>query len=151
MNALSTAVILLLVGSLACLAPLSNRVRAGIGVASQALATLLVWSAMAPVLFHGQILLGELAWAYPMGTLRLRLDALGAFFLAWSLPMTLLGAIYAVGYLRPFMDSKRHVGVHYALLNLTSLSFIVVYTAEHALVFLLGWEIAALAAWLLVI
>ena len=151
MNALSAALILLLGGAFACLLPLRNRVRAGIGVASQAAATLLVWSAIAPVLFQGQILLGELAWAYPMGTLLLRLDALGAFFLAWSLPMTLLGAIYAVGYMRPFMDSKRHLGVHYALLNLTSLSFILVYTAEHALVFLLGWEIAALAAWLLVI
>ena len=41
--------------------------------------------------------------------------------------------------------------MHYALLNLTSLSFVLVYTADHALVFLLGWEIAALAAWLLVI
>jgi NADH:ubiquinone oxidoreductase subunit 5 (subunit L)/multisubunit Na+/H+ antiporter MnhA subunit len=41
--------------------------------------------------------------------------------------------------------------VHYALLNMTALSFVLVYTADHALVFLLGWEIAALAAWLLVI
>jgi hydrogenase-4 component B len=31
------------------------------------------------------------------------------------------------------------------------LSFVLVYTGDHALVFLLGWEIAALAAWLLVI
>jgi hydrogenase-4 component B len=49
----------------------------------------------------GPALVGELAWAYPVGTLRMRLDALGAFFLAWSLPMTLLGSVYAVGYLRP--------------------------------------------------
>jgi len=41
--------------------------------------------------------------------------------------------------------------VHYALLNMTALSFVLVYTGDHALVFLLGWEIAALAAWLLVI
>ncbi|CAN7714382.1 hypothetical protein [Variovorax sp. LjRoot178] len=59
-----------------------------------------------------------------------RLDALGAFFLAWSLPMTLLGSVYAVGYLRPHFGSKRHLGVHYALLNLTSLSFVLVYTAD---------------------
>ena len=151
MNALIGAVLVLLLGALACLLPVPNRTRAGVGVASQAVATLLVWSTITPVLFQGQILVGELAWTYPVGTLLLRLDALGAFFLAWSLPMTLLGAIYAVGYMRPFMDARRHLGVHYALLNLTSLSFILVYTAEHALVFLLGWEIAALAAWLLVI
>ena len=43
------------------------------------------------------------------------------------------------------------MGLHYARLNLTSLSFLLVYTGDHALFFLLGREIAALAAWLLVI
>ena len=145
------AVLVLLLGAALCLAPLGNRARAGIGVTSQLLATGLVWHTLAPVLFGGATVSGELAWSYPVGTLRIELDALGAFFLAWALPMTLLGSVYAVGYMRPFFDSQRHLGVHYALLNLTSLSFILVYTAQHALVFLLGWEIAALAAWLLVI
>jgi hydrogenase-4 component B len=65
--------------------------------------------------------------------------------------MTLLGSVYAVGYLRRTSAPSATSGVHYALLNMTSLSFVLVYTADHALVFLLGWEIAALAAWLLVI
>jgi hydrogenase-4 component B len=82
---------------------------------------------------------------------RFRLDALGAFFLSWSLPMTLLGAVYAVGYLRQYFDGPRQVGVHFGLLNMISLSFIMVYTGEHAVTFLMGWEIAALSAWLLVI
>lgn len=151
MNALVAAVVVLLLGAAACLLPMRNQVRAGIGLLSQALATALVLSTAAPVLLGGTPLAGELAWTYPVGTLRVRLDALGAFFLAWSLPMTLLGSIYAVGYLRPYFDTKRHLGLHYALLNLTSLSFVLVYTGDHALVFLLGWEIAALAAWLLVI
>jgi len=151
MNSLVAAVFILLLGAGACLLPLRNTTRAGIGVLSQLVATGLVLATVTPVLLGGQPLVGELAWAYPVGTLRVRLDALGAFFLAWSLPMTLLGSIYAVGYLRPYFNSKRHLGLHYALLNLTSLSFILVYSADHALVFLLGWEIAALAAWLLVI
>lgn len=151
MTVLSAAVLVLLLGAAACLLPVRSAMHAGIGVLSQVLATALVWTAVAPVLSGGATVVGELAWAYPVGTLRVRLDALGAFFLAWSLPMTLLGSIYAVGYLRPYFGSKRHLGVHYALLNLTSLSFVLVYTADHALVFLLGWETAALAAWLLVI
>ena len=151
MNALLAAQVLLLVGALACLLPLRNRLRAAFGVASQGLATALVLTAAVPVLLGGAPLEGELAWAHPVGTLKMRLDALGAFFLAWSLPMTLLGSVYAVGYLRRHFDSQRHVGVHYALLNMTALSFVLVYTGDHALVFLLGWEIAALAAWLLVI
>jgi len=95
--------------------------------------------------------MAEWPWAYPIGAVRFRLDALGAFFLSWSLPMTLLGAIYAVGYLRKYFDSPRHVGVHFGLLNMISMSFLMVYTGEHAVTFLMGWEIAALSAWLLVI
>ncbi len=151
MGTLVAAVLVLLLGAAGCLLPLGNRARAGLGVLSQVIATALVLVTVSPVLLGGAPLTAELAWAYPMGILRVRLDALGAFFLAWSLPMTLLGSIYAVGYLRPYFDTPRHLGLHYALLNLTSLSFVLVYTGDHALVFLLGWEIAALAAWLLVI
>ena len=151
MTSLIAAVLVLLAGAAGCLLPVANRARAAIGALSQVVATALVWSAVVPVLFGSAPVVGDLAWAYPVGTLRVRLDALGAFFLAWSLPMTLLGSIYAIGYLRPYFDSKRHLGLHYALLNLTSMSFVLVYTGDHALVFLLGWEIAALAAWLLVI
>ena len=151
MSALIAAVIVLLLGAAACLLPLRNSMRAAIGVLTQALATGLVLTTAAPVLFGGTPQGGELDWTYPVGTLRVRLDALGAFFLAWSLPMTLLGSVYAVGYLRRDFESPRHLGLHYALLNLTALSFVLIYTGDHALVFLVGWEIAALAAWLLVI
>jgi len=150
-TALTYAILVLLLGAGACLLPLRNTTRAGVGIVSQVLATGLVWATVIPVLFGAQEVVGELPWAYPVGVLRMRLDALGAFFLSWSLPMTLLGSVYAAGYFRPFFNTSRNVGVHYALLNLTSLSFVLVYTGEHALVFLLGWEIAALAAWLLVI
>ena len=151
MGTLIAAVLVLLLGAAACLLPLPNRLRAAIGILSQLVATALVWTMVVPVLLGGEVLVGELAWAYPVGTLRVRLDALGAFFLAWSLPMTLLGGVYALGYLRPYFGTRRHVGVHYALLNMTALSFVLVYAGDHALIFLLGWEIAALAAWLLVI
>lgn len=151
MTYLIAAVLTLLMGSALCLLPIRNRLRAAIGIGSQALATGLVWAVVLPVLFGGHELVGELPWAYPVGTIRVRLDALGSFFLAWSLPMTLLGSVYAAGYLSSLLRGPRNVGVPYALLNLSSLSFVLVYTGEHALIFLLGWEIAAIAAWLLVI
>ncbi len=151
MNALFAAQVLLLLGAAICLLPLRNGARAAVGLVSQALATVLVLSTVLPIALGGAPLQSELAWAYPFGTLRIRIDTLGAFFLTWSLPMTLLGSVYAVGYLRRFFGTERHVGVHFALLNMTSLAFIYVYAADHALVFLLGWEIAALAAWQLVI
>jgi hydrogenase-4 component B len=151
MTNLIAAVLTLLVGAGLCVLPLRNERSVALGIGSQIVATGLVWAVVLPVLFGGGEVVGELAWAYPVGNVRIRLDPLGAFFLAWSLPMTLLGSVYAGGYLASFLKGPRNVGVHYALLNMTSLSFVFIYTAEHALVFLLGWEIAALAAWLLVI
>ncbi|MBK9345043.1 MAG: proton-conducting membrane transporter [Burkholderiales bacterium] len=151
MDDLLIAAVVLLLGSAVCLLPMRNTLRASVGLLAQATATVLTWVAVLPVLAGASTPALVFDWAYPIGQLRFQLDPLGAFFLCWSLPMTLLGAVYAVGYLRPFFDSRRHVGVHFALLNLTSLSFLMVYTGGHAVTFLMGWEVAALSAWLLVI
>lgn len=151
MQSLVWAVWLLLAGGALCLLPVRNAWRAGFGLISQAAATVLVWTAVVPVLLGAPALTLEMPWSHPIGAMHFKLDALGAFFLSWSLPMTLLGAVYAVGYLRKYFASARHVGVHFALLNMISLSFILVYTGEHAVTFLMGWEVAALSAWLLVI
>jgi hydrogenase-4 component B len=146
------AVPLLLGGAVLSLALRSNRAAAAIAVTTQLAATVLVSLGIAGLL-TGRYALLELTWPWPLPIERIvfRVDALSAFFLAWSLPMTLLGTLYAIGYLRPYFSKGRHGGPHYALLNLTSLSFVLVYTTQNALVFLLGWEIAAVAAWLLVI
>ncbi|MFZ2853642.1 MAG: proton-conducting transporter membrane subunit [Rhodocyclaceae bacterium] len=151
MNQLILAVLVLMLGAGLCLLPTDNRIRAGLGLTSQAIATLLAWSVLIPVLMGGADITGEMPWAYPIGALHFRLDALGAFFLSWSLPMTFLGSVYAVGYMERYFGGPRHLGVHFALLNMISVSFLLVYTGEHTVTFLFGWEIAALAAWLLVI
>lgn len=151
MNQLVAAALVLIAGAALGMLPLRNSWRAGLGLVSQAIATVLTWQAVLPVLTGGPELYVEMPWGYPIGAVHFRLDALGAFFLSWSLPMTLLGAVYAVGYLRKYFDSPRHIGVHFGLLNMISLSFLMVYTGEHAVTFLMGWEIAALSAWLLVI
>jgi len=83
----------MLLGAAACLLPLRSATHAGIGVLSKVVATTLICTAVAPVGSDGAAVIGELAWAYPVGTLRVQLDPLGAFFLAWSLPMTLLCSI----------------------------------------------------------
>ncbi len=151
MTELVIAVAVLVLGAAGCLLPLRNLQRVIIGLLSQALATVLTLYSAVPVLLGAAPVTGVLAWAYPMGHLRVRLDALGAFFLSWSMPLCLLGSIYALGYLKPYLASRRHLGVHFALLNMTALAFILVYSGDQALVFLMGWETAALAAWLLVI
>lgn len=141
----------LLIGSALAVGLGSNRARGIAALGSQAVAMVLVIVGIAPILAgHSHI---EVTWAWPAPIERVafRVDALGAFFLAWSLPMTFLGTLYSVGYLQPYFNHGRNGGPHFALLNLTSLSFVLIYAVQNALVFLLGWEIAAVAAWLMVI
>ncbi len=129
----------------------SNRARGLAAIVTQAVATLLVLVSLAPILSGSSGIEVIWPWPAPIDRIAFRIDALGAFFLAWSLPMTLIGTLYAIGYLRPYFRAGRNGGPHFALLNLTSLSFVLIYSVQNALVFLLGWEIAAVAAWLLVI
>lgn len=141
----------LLVGAGLALALRGNRAAAAVAIATQAVATLLVLRGAAPLLAGGEVLELTWPWPLPIDHIVFRLDALGAFFLAWSLPLTLLGTVYAVSYLEPWFGKGRHGGPHFALLNVVSVSFVLIYTAQNALVFLMGWETAAVAAWLLVI
>ena len=142
---------LLIAGTILALLFRRNSHRSLAAIASQAAATLLVEVAVLPILRGGPPITTAQPWSYPIESIAFRVDALGAFFLSWSLPMTLLGTVYAVGYLQPYFAAGRNGGPHFALLNLTALSFVLVYSAQNAIVFLVGWEIAAVAAWLMVI
>ena len=146
-----TSIPVLLVGAGFAIGLRTNPARAVAAIGTQAIATVLVLVSIWPVLAGGAAIEVTWPWPAPIEQIVFRLDALGAFFLAWSLPMTLLGTIYAVGYLRPYFEGGRNGGPHFALLNMTSISFVMIYAVQNALVFLLGWEIAAVAAWLLVI
>lgn len=150
MTLLVAAALVLLAGAVLALVLRDNVHRGAAALATQAAATVLVLARVVPVLLGGEPLRASVAWSYPIDRIAVHLDGLGAFFLAWSLPMTLLGTVYATGYLRPWFRT-RNAGVQYALLNVTSLSFLMIYTLESAFVFLLGWEIAAVAAWLAVV
>jgi len=146
-----TSIPVLLVGVGLAAGLRSNRARGIAALITQAIAAVLVLASTWSIFGDGQPIEVIWPWPAPIDRIAFRIDALGAFFLAWSLPMTLLGTLYAIGYLRPYFNAGRNGGPHFALLNLTSLSFVLIYSVQNALVFLLGWEIAAVAAWLLVI
>lgn len=151
MSGLQAAMALLAAGVVLPLALPGNLLRVGVSLLAQALACGCVLTQTVPVLFGGPMVAGFVEWSYPIERIDVRLDPLGAFFLSFSLPMTLLGSVYAVGYLASDMRRGRHVGTHFALLGVVQISFVVVYTVQNAFAFLAGWEMAALAAWLLVI
>ena len=87
----------LLLGVVLALALRSNLARALGALSSQAVATALVLFSLLPTLRGRAPLEVVWPWPTPINSIAFRVDALGAFFLAWSLPMTLLGTAYAVG------------------------------------------------------
>lgn len=151
MGLLLFAAVALLMGAVLALVLPGNTLKGWAAISSQAVASGLTLSAVLPVLFGAPALTDVWMLALPLDVVSVRVDALSAFFLAWSLPMTMLGTVYATGYLRPWFALGRNGAPHFALLNTVSLSFLIIYTAQNVLIFLLGWELAAVAAWLLVI
>src|SRR5260370_13740303 len=76
-------------------------------------------------------------------------DALAGFFnLALSI-LVFAVSIYSFGYLREF-EGKRNLGVFGFLFHLLLLSLTIVFTAANAFLFLIAWEVMALAAYGLV-
>ena len=129
----------------------SNHTRGLASLLTQGIATLLVLVSIWPILSGSPAIEVIWPWPAPIERIAFRIDALSAFFLAWSLPMTLLGTLYAVGYLQPVLHrgTQRRAAFRAAQHDVALVR--VVYSAQNALVFLLGWEIAAVAAWLMVI
>src|SRR4051812_5969296 len=94
-----TSIPVLLIGAGFAAGLRANRARGIAALVTQAIATLLVLAGIWPVLAGYATIEVIWPWPAPIDRIAFRLDALGAFFLAWSLPLTLLGTLYAVGYL----------------------------------------------------
>jgi len=93
------------------------------------------------------------AWSVPSGiplfAYSFSYDALAGFFnLALAIPVIAV-SIYSFGYLKTF-EGKRNIGLFGCLFNLLLLSLTVVFTAANAFLFLIAWEVMALAAYGLV-
>lgn len=152
MELLHAAMVTLLAGAILSVALPGNRIRVLVNLVSQAIACGLILYLSVPILLGtAEAITGIVRWSYPFEQIDIRLGPLGAFFLTFSLPLTLLGSIYAVGYLAKDIQSSRNVGAHFGLLSMVQVSYLVIYTAQNAFAFLIGWEVAALSAWLLVI
>ena len=93
------------------------------------------------------------AWSVPSGiplfAYSFSYDALAGFFnLALAIPVAAV-SIYSFGYLKEF-EGKRNIGLFAFLFNLLLLSLTVVFAAANAFLFLIAWEVMALAAYGLV-
>ena len=85
------------------------------------------------------------AWSVPGGSLDIRLDAIASVFLIQVLLIGTLGSIYAIGYW-PYgkhSESVARLRIFYGLM-VAGMSLLVI--AKNAVLFLVGWETMALAA-----
>src|SRR6185436_11697751 len=85
----------------------------------------------------------------PGGAFRVRVDALAAMFLIQIFLVSLLGAIYGLGYWSQAAhpDNARKLRLFYGVVT-AGMALLVV--AANAVLFLAGWELMALAAFILI-
>jgi hydrogenase-4 component B len=108
---------------------------------AQALAVLVRGAEPAPV---------DLPWSVPMGRLALGIDALSAFFLVPLFVVAALAAVYAVAYLR-HEGAGRSPGAFWFWYDALVAAIALVFTARGAVLFLVAWELMALASYFLVV
>src|SRR6266851_8791288 len=91
----------------------------------------------------------RLPWSIPGGEFHVALDGLSAVFLLPIFLIFLLGSIYGLGYWKQaeHPENGRKLRAFYGLLTA---GMAVVVLAKNALLFLMGWEVMALAGFFLV-
>jgi hydrogenase-4 component B len=106
-------------------------------------------SAVVTALAMGQIAAVTLPWAVPGGSLSLALDGISAVFLLPVYLITALGALYGLGYWpqQQQLRSGRRLRLFYGVI---AAALTVVMAAADGILFLVAWEIMALAGFFLV-
>lgn len=112
---------------------------------------LFVLGAAAFILWEGKILQQPFFFIPAAGSVLLQLDPLAAFFLLTISLTCLLGTIYGQGYLNARLHPEPDTGTHFFFLSLLTASMLLVTLLQHALAFLIVWEIMSLASFFLVV
>jgi hydrogenase-4 component B len=91
----------------------------------------------------------RLPWSVPYGSFYIEADALSAFFLLPIFLLTGLAAVYGSRYLSGPQYLTR-LGSHWFFFNTLAASMVMVIVARNAVLFLIAWEVMALASFFLV-
>lgn len=103
------------------------------------------------ILFTGKIIEKIFYLPEPIGKIPVVIDSLSAFFIIVISFMSLLGVIYAHGYIKPYLNKNKNVSSHCLFLSLLICSMLGVVTVQNAIFFLIVWEIMSLSSFFLVI
>lgn len=91
----------------------------------------------------------HLPWAVPYGSFFVELDALSAFFLLPIFLLSAVAALYGSEYLLTYQE-KKSLGAPWFFFNLLVASMALVVIARNGVLFLVAWEMMALASFFLV-
>ena len=144
------AMALLLLGAMAVLLlGRPDRNVSWLGAGSVVIASVLGCVPVIHVLSGGSVEPVRVPWSVPFGEFFLELDPLTAWFLFPTLLVSALSAIYGVGYLRSW-QGRRSLGPVWFFYCLLVLGMMLVLLARNAVLFLIAWELMALASFFLV-
>jgi hydrogenase-4 component B len=146
---LTAVAILLLCGIAALLCQRNHSIASKFGVAGPVLACGIGLIPAVQVLSGSTVEPLQASWGMPLGTFSLGLDGLSAFFLLPILGLGALLAVYGLGYLRPYRDSKS-LGASWFQFDVLVASMVMVVLARNALLFLVAWEVMSLSSFFLV-
>jgi formate hydrogenlyase subunit 3/multisubunit Na+/H+ antiporter MnhD subunit len=136
------------VGSLACGRRALPATLLGAGAAVAGAALGLVGAVR--TLAEGTTATWQRPWDVPGGSLTLGLDGLSAWFLLPIFGLTAVAAVYGAAYLWPSRHD-RALGPAWACYGALTASMAVVVLARNAVLFLVAWELMALASYFLVV
>jgi len=111
---------------------------------------------MCSLLFSLNSLLASQPWALrlalPMiGTIPLSCDGITLFFLFTFQLLSLAGSVYAIGYLEQYVRRGIRIRWHLVSFTLLIVSMQLVVVVQHALAFLMAWEMMALSAYFCIV
>lgn len=86
-----------------------------------------------------------------LGTISFHIDSLSAWFILIINLTSINGALYGIGYMKPYSQERENLSLYWILYLLFQSSMIWVCMAQDGLVFILVWELMSISSFLLVI
>ncbi|HBG49741.1 MAG TPA: hypothetical protein DDW90_09635, partial [Cyanobacteria bacterium UBA9971] len=145
-----TGLFLIFLGGLISIA-FSEKLKAKIVSLFSGLGMILVLIPSLNVLFTGNTISKNIYFPEPIGKVNFVIDPLSAFFIPVISVMCFIGTIYAIGYIKPYLNKNKLTSSHFFFLSLLITSMLLVVTVQNALFFLIVWEMMSLSSFFLVI
>lgn len=103
------------------------------------------------VLLKGNIISENIYLPEPIGKVNFLIDPLSSFFILVISAMSFIGTLYAIGYIKPYLNKNRLISSHFFFLSIIITSMLMVVTVQNTIFFVIVWEIMSLSSFFLVV